>query len=345
MKITTIGLDLAKSVFQIHAVDEEGMTVLVKRLRRKQMLPFFTKLSSCLIGIEACGSAHYWARTLVALGHEVKLMPPAYVKAYVKRGKNDAADAEAICEAVRRPTMRFVPIKSIEQQSILMVHRTRSLIVRQRTMAANALRAHLAEFGRVANPGIRNLQKLVRQIFEEKDGDAGLPEMAQMALKTLVRRLFELEEEIQALNRKLLEWHRENEASRRLAAIPGVGVITATAMVATVSDPGQFRSGRQFAAWLGLVPKQNSSGDKVRLGGISKQGDRYLRRLLVVGATAVIRHCKNKETPLAFWLNNLLEKKPVRVVSVALANKTARIVWALLLRGEKYRIQPPAAQG
>ncbi len=180
MKITTIGLDLAKSVFQIHAVDEEGLTVLVKRLRRKQVLPFFTRLSSCLIGIEACGSAHYWARTLVELGHEVKLMPPAYVKAYVKRGKNDAADAEAICEAVQRPSMRFVPIKTIEQQSILMVHRTRSLVVRQRTMASNALRAHLAEFGRVANPGVRNLLKLVRDIFEEKDGDAGLPEMAQI---------------------------------------------------------------------------------------------------------------------------------------------------------------------
>lgn len=345
MKITTIGLDLAKSVFQVHGVDEEGVTVLVKRLHRKQMLPFFTKLSSCLIGIEACGSAHYWARTLVALGHEVKLMPPAYVKAYVKRGKNDAVDAEAICEAVRRPTMRFVPVKTVEQQSILMVHRTRSLVVRQRTMAANALRAHLAELGLVANPGVRNLVKLVQRVFEEKDGDAGLPELAHVALGTLVRRLFELEEEILALDRTLLEWHRQSEVSRRLAAIPGVGIITATAMVATVSDPGQFRSGRQFAAWLGLVPKQNSSGDKIRLGGISKQGDRYLRRLLVVGATAVIRHCRNKETPLAFWLNNLLEKKPVRVVSVALANKTARIIWALLLRGGTYRINLPAVQG
>ncbi len=344
MKITTIGLDLAKSVFQVHGVDDEGTAVLIKRLHRKQMLPFFTRLSSCLIGIEACGSAHYWARTLVGLGHEVKLMPPAYVKAYVKRGKNDAADAEAICEAVRRPTMRFVPIKTVEQQSILMVHRTRSLVVRQRTMAANALRAHLAELGLVANPGVRNLVKLVKRVFEEKEDDTGLPELAHVALKTLVRRLFELEEEIQALDRTLLEWHRQSEASRRLAAIPGVGIITATAMVATVSDPGQFRSGRQFAAWLGLVPKQNSSGEKIRLSGISKQGDRYLRRLLVVGATAVIHHCRNKQTPLANWLNSLLEKKPVRVVSVALANKTARIVWALLLRGGTYRINPPINQ-
>lgn len=343
MKITTIGLDLAKSVFQVHGVDEEGETVLVKRLHRKQMLPFFTRLSPCLIGIEACGTAHYWARTLAGLGHEIKLMPPSYVKAYVKRGKNDAADAQAICEAVGRPTMRFVPVKTVEQQSILMVHRTRSLVVRQRTMAANALRAHLAELGMVTNPGVRNLVKLVRQVFEEPDDDGTLPELAKTALKTLVRRLFELEEEIQGLDRTLLEWHRGNEASRRLAAIPGIGVITATAIVATVSDPDQFRSARQFAAWLGLVPRQNSSGDKVRLGGISKQGDRYLRRLLVVGATAVIRHCRTKETPLANWLKNLLEKKPVRVVSVALANKTARVVWAVLTRGDPYRLYPSPA--
>lgn len=263
-------------------------------------------------------------------------MPPAYVRAYVKRGKNDAADAEAICEAVRRPTMRFVPVKTPEQQSILMVHRTRALVVRQRTMAANALRAHLAEFGMVCNPGVRNLVKLTRAIFAESDPQHILPEMVQMAMATLVRRLLELEDELQKLDRVLHKWHRQNEASQRLAAIPGIGVITATAIVATVSDPGQFRSGRQFAAWLGLVPKQKSSGERQRLGGISKQGDRYLRRLLVVGATAVIRHCRNKETPMAHWLNALLEKKPVRLVSVALANKTARIAWALLTRGQRF---------
>ncbi len=336
MKITTIGLDIAKSIFQIHAIDENGTTILVKRLRRKQMLPFFSKLPSCLIGIEACATAHHWARTLAALGHEVKLMPPAYVKAYVKRGKNDAVDAEAICEAVGRPTMRFVPVKTPEQQSILMVHRVRSLVVRQRTMAANALRAHLAEFGLVANLGVRNIMKLARSVFDESDVDMALPELVQKALGVLVRRLIELEEELQGLDETLREWHMDSEASRRLTAIPGIGVITATALVAAVSDPGQFRSGRQFAAWLGLVPTQYSSGEKQRLGGISKQGDRYIRRLLVVGATAVIRHSRNKQTPNMLWLHSMLERKPVRVVSVALANKTARIAWALLTRNETY---------
>jgi len=336
MKVTTIGLDIAKSVFQVHGIDETGAVVLTRRFTRRKIVPFFAKLPSCLIGIEACATAHHWARELAALGHEVKLMPPAYVKAYVKRGKNDAADAEAICEAVTRPTMRFVPVKSPEQQGILMVHRTRSLVVRQRTMAANAMRAHLAEFGLVANPGVRNLLKLVARVFDAQNPEPGVPEMARTALSVLDRRLAELEEELQALDRTLLGWHRQNAASLRLAAIPGIGVITATAIVATVSDPGAFRSGRQFAAWLGLVPKQNSSGDKLRLGGISKQGDRYLRRLLVVGATAVIRHSKNKNTPLADWLRGLLEKKPVRLVSVALANKTARIAWALLVHDRTY---------
>lgn len=336
MKVTTIGLDLAKSVLQVHGIADDGTVVVVKRLLRKQVIGFFSRLPSCLIGMEACATAHHWARALAAFGHEVKLMPPAYVKAYVKRGKNDAADAEAICEAVQRPTMRFVPVKTPEQQSILMVHRTRSLVVRQRTMAANALRAHLAEFGRVCNPGVRNLIKLARTVFDERDAQRMLPEMAQVALATLVRRLLELEDELRKLDRVLHEWHRQNEASRRLAAVPGIGVITATAIVATVSDPGQFRSGRQFAAWLGLVPKQNSSGDRQRLGGISKQGDRYLRRLLVVGATAVIRHNRGKETPAAHWLQSLLDKKPVRLVSVALANKTARIAWALLARGQQF---------
>lgn len=263
---------LIEKRFQVHGVDEDGVPVLMKRLRRKQMEPFFAKLPSCLIGIEACATAHHWARVLVGFGHEVKLMPPAYVKAYVKRGKNDAADAEAICEAIRRPTMRFVPIKSPDQQSILMIHRARSLVVRQRTMAANALRSHLAEFGRVANPGIRNILKLARSVFDETEEDRKLPELARTALAVLVRRLIELEEERQTLDQALLAWHKETEASRKLATVPGIGVVTATAIAATVSDPQQFRSGRQFAAWLGLVPQQHSSGSKVRLGGISKQG-------------------------------------------------------------------------
>jgi transposase len=342
MKITTIGLDLSRSVFQVHGVNENGAPVLTKRLRREQMEPFFAKPPSCPIGIEARGTAHRWARVLVRLGHEVKLMPPAHVKAYVKRGKTDAADAEAICEAVGRPTMRFVPIKSPEQQSILqqsilMVHRARSLVARQRTMAANALRARLAEFGRVANPGVRNLLKLVRSVFDETEENRMPPELARAALAVLVRRLVELEEELQTLDQTLLAWHKENEASRRLAAVPGIGIVTATAIAATIDDPERFRSGRRFAAWLGLVPKSHSSGNKIRLGGISKQGNRYLRRLLVVGATAVIRHCRDKDTPMAAWLGELLANKPARVASVALANKLARIAWALLSRQDVYR--------
>lgn len=334
MKITTIGLDLAKSVFQAHGVDETGKTVLMKRLHRKQMLPFFSTLPPCLIGVEACATAHHWARTLSAMGHEVKLMPPSYVKGYVKRGKSDALDAAAICEAVQRPSMRFVPVKTVEQQAILVAHRTRSLLVRQRTMAANALRAHLAEFGRVANPGIANLAKLAEKALTDPDR---LPAYARKALEILIRRLIELSEEIGALDRELAAWHAGNEASQRLAAIPGIGVVTATALAATVTDPGQFRSARQFAAWLGLTPQQLSTGGKTRLGGISKQGDRYLRRLLVVGATAVMRHAKDKATRLADWLRELLAKKPFRLVSVALANKLARIAWAVLTSGEIYR--------
>jgi len=265
MNITTIGLDLAKSVFQAHGVDEAGRTVLVKKLHRKQMLPFFSKLPPCLIGIEACATAHHWARTLSAMGHKVRLMPPSYVK----RGKSDALDAEAIYEAVQRPSMRFVPVKTVEQQSILMAHRTRSLLVRQRTMAANALRAHLAELGMVANPGFANLAKLAEKAFAEADG---LPDYARRALEILIRRLEDLTAEIAALDRELQAWHAGNEASRRLAAIPGIGVITATAIAATVTDPGQSRSGRQFAAWLGLTPQQQSTGGRERLGRISKTG-------------------------------------------------------------------------
>jgi transposase len=334
MTIATIGLDLAKSVFQAHGADENGDTVLVKRLHRKQVLPFFSKLSPCLIGMEACGTGHYWARTLAAMGHEVRLIPPSYVKAYVKRGKSDALDAEAICEAVQRRTMRFVPVKTVEQQAILMTHRVRSLLVRQRTMLANAMRAHLAELGFVANPGIANLAKLAEQALADKNA---LPSYARIALEILIRQIMTISGEIGVLDQQLIVWHAENEASRRLAAIPGLGVITATAVAATVIDPYQFRSGRQFAAWLGLTPQQHSTGGKTRLGGISKQGDRYLRRLLVVGATAVIRHIKDKPTPMADWIRKLMEKKPFRLVSVALANKLARIAWVVLTRKEAYR--------
>jgi transposase len=333
-------LDLAKSVFQAHGVDETGGTVLVKKLHRKQMLPFFSKLPPCLIGVEACGTAHYWARTLAAMGHEVRLIPPSYVKAYVKRGKSDALDAEAICEAVQRPTMRFVPTKTVEQQGILMAHRARSLLVRQRTMAANALRAHLAEFGLIANPGLGHLATLAEQALSDRDA---LPPYARTALETLIRQIVALTGEIATLDQQIASWHAENEASRRLATIPGLGIITATAIAATVTDPDQFNSGRQFAAWLGLTPQQHSTGGKTQLGGISKQGDRYLRRLLVIGATAVMRHTKDKTTPMANWIRKLMEKKPFRVVSVALANKLARIAWVVLTRKEAYRPYAPVA--
>lgn len=298
------------------------------------MIPFFSKLPPCLIGVEACGTAHYWARTLMTMGHEVRLIPPSYVKAYVKRGKSDALDAEAICEAVQRPTMRFVPVKTIEQQSILMIHRARSLLVRQRTMVANALRAHLAELGLVANPGIANLATLAHQALSA-EGD--LPPYARATLEILIRQILAFNDEISRLDQQLRAWHTENEASRRLAAIPGLGIVTATAVAATVTDPDQFRSARQFAAWLGLTPQQHSTGGKTKLGGISKQRDRYLRRLLVVGATAVIRHTKDKSTPMANWIRRLLEKKPFKLVSVALANKLARIAWVILTRNEAYR--------
>lgn len=337
MTITTIGLDLAKSVFQAHGVDGSGAPVLVKKLHRKQMLPFFSKLPPCLIGVEACGTAHYWARTLVAMGHDVRIIPPSYVKAYVKRGKSDALDAEAICEAVQRPTMRFVPTKTVEQQGILMAHRAQSLLVRQRTMAANALRAHLAEFGFVANSGLGHLATLAEQVLSDR---AALPPYACTALEMLMRQIAALTDETAMLDRQIANWHAENEASRRLAAIPGLG---ATAIAATVTDPNQFNSGRQFAAWLGLTPQQNSTGGKTQLGGISKQGDRYLRRLLVIGATAVMRHTKDKTTPMANWIRMLMEKKPFRVVSVALANKLARIAWVVLTRKETYRPYAPAA--
>ena len=331
--ITTIGLDLAKSVFQVHAVDAMGSVVMRKRLRRGQVLAFFAEIPPCLIGLEACATAHYWARELIALGHEARLMPPNYVKAYVKRNKHDVADAEAICEAVRRPSMRFVPIKTAEQQSALMMHRARDLLVRQRTMLVNALRGHLAEFGLIEAQGLHKVAKLIAIVTDENDGR--VPYIARQVLQVMINHIEDIQVRIVGLEKQLLAWHKSNPVSQRLATIPGIGPIIATAIAATVADPNTFRSGREFAAWLGLVPRQNSTGGKARLGGISKRGDSYLRRLLVNSANTVLLCSKQAKTDP--WLTSLLTRKPRLVAAVALANKTARLVWALMSRQDTYR--------
>jgi transposase len=340
MQITTIGLDIAKRVFQAHGVDAAGRAVLRRRLGRTEVLDFFRALPPCLVGIEACGTAHHWAREIRALGHEVRLIPAVYVKPYVKRGKTDAADAEAICEAVTRPTMRFVPVKTSEQQALLVLHRTRDLLVRQRTALVNALRGHLAEFGIVAPQGMSRVADLLAVLLGEDE--ATLPPLARQALRGLAAELEALGKRVEEIEAAILVWHKESDASRRLAAIPGIGPITASAIVATVGDVSNFASARHFAAWIGLVPKQNSTGGKPRQGGISKAGDRYLRRLLVLGATAVIRHTRIKARE--GWLAELIERRPTMVAAVAQANKTARIVWALLARGESYRPQQGSPQ-
>jgi transposase len=338
-EVTTIGLDLAKHVFQVHGVDAEGATVLRKQLRRAQVLAFFSRLPHCLVGLEACATAHYWARELGALGHEVRLMPAQYVKAYIKRNKHDAADAEAICEAVGRPTMRFVPVKTAEQQASQLLHRGREQLVRQRTMLVNALRAHLAEFGMVAAQGLRNVGELIAIIRD--DGDRRLPAVARQVLQVLANQIEQIEAAVAALERQLLAWHKTNAVSQRLATIPGIGPIIATAIASTVADPNVFRSGREFAAWLGLVPRQNSTGGKIRLGGITKRGNRYLRRLLINGASAnLLRSRATKADP---WVIGLRRRRPPLVVAVALANKTARIAWAVMLRQNEYQPRAVAA--
>jgi transposase len=334
MHITTIGLDLAKHWFQIHGIDAAGKVVVRRRLHRTEVVEFFRRQGPCLVGMEACATAHHWARELIALGHEVKLMPPAYVKAYVKRNKNDAADAEAICEAVTRPSMRFVPVKDVDQQSVLMMHRARNLLVRQRTMLVNALRAHLAEFGIIAPQGLRHVERLAGAI--EEDSPA-LPELARSILRLVVAQLSDTQAKVRQIEAKLAKGHRSNRVSKLLATVPGVGIMGASAIAATVSDPNLFRSGREFAAWLGMTPRQNSSGGKERLGRTSKRGDKYIRCLLVAGAVAVLRHARTRATKDAEWVRALLARKPAKVVAVALANRTARIVWAVMKRGAAYR--------
>ena len=333
--ITTIGLDLAKSVFQVHGIDAGGQVVIRRQLKRRYVLAFFQKLPPCLIGIEACASSHYWSRELQALGHTVRLMPPAYVKPYVKRQKNDAADAEAICEAVTRPNMRFVATKTPEQQSGLVLHRTRHLFIRQQTAVINAIRAHLAEFGIVAPIGRNGIEELLRIVADP--ADLRIPEIARACLTALGAQLRMFKEQILEFDRMIRTWHRSSEMSMRLDDCPGVGPALATALVATVADPRAFRSGRNFSAWIGIVPKQHSSGGKERLGSISKQGNRYLRGLFVAGALAVIRYAKIHGTKHRPWLTALLARRHTKVAAVALANKIARMAWAMMIKGERYK--------
>jgi len=339
-EVITIGVDLAKNVFQIHGVDAEGGVVFRRQLRRGQMLPFFKKQPACLVGMEACATSHHWGREIESLGHRVRLMPPSYVKPYVKRNKNDMADAEAICEAVRRPTMRFVEIKTPQQQSVLMLHRTRHLFVRQRTTLINALRAHLAEFGIVAGVGRNGLERLLNVI--EDGGDDRVPPTARECLLALRDQLEMVKGQILDADRRILAWHRSSEVSQRLDDIPGIGPLIATALVASVPDPHAFKSGRDLAAWIGLVPRQNSTGGKDRLGHISKAGNRYLRMQLVVGALSVIRRAQQVGYTRRPWLTKLLQRRSTKVAAIALANKNARTAWAMMAHGTYY--QEPVSQ-
>jgi transposase len=325
--ISTIGLDIAKSVFQLHGVDAAGQVVIRRQLRRRHVLAFFQKLPPCLVGIEACASSHHWSRELQSLGHAVRLMPPAYVKPYVKRQKNDITDAEAICEAVTRPNMRFVPTKTVEQQSCLMLHRVRHLFIRQQTAVINSIRAYLAEFGIVAPVGRRGVEQLLEVVADT--ADCRLPEVGRACLAALGSQLRALKAQILEFDRRIIAWHRSSTTSKRLDAIPGVGPALATALVASIADPKAFRSGRDFSAWVGLVPKQNSSGGKDKLGSISKQGGRYLRSLFTAGALAVIRYAKIHGTGHRPWLTRLLARRPTKVAAriephVTVFDKSAR---------------------
>ena len=335
MQIATIGLDIAKSSFQVHGADACGKVVLRKRLRRGRLLEFFANLPRCRVGMEACGGAHYWARELTKLGHEVRLMPPQYVKPYVKTNKHDAADAEGCCEAVRRPTMRFVPVKNEMQQALLMLHRIRDRLIAERTGTINAIRGHMAEFGVVAARRGLGMQELLA-IISDVD-DARLPSLARELLVLQVEHLRVIEARLAELDGRLLRQARDDEAARRLTEIPGIGPVIATAMVATVVDARLFGSGRSFAAWLGLTPRQHATGGRERLLGISKRGDGYLRRQLMHGARSLVRVAAGREHPPWAWINGLCGRRPFNVVVAAVANKLARMIWAMLSRGETYR--------
>ncbi|MGZ5178782.1 MAG: IS110 family RNA-guided transposase [Burkholderiales bacterium] len=331
--IQVVGLDIAKSVFQLHGIDESGATVLQKRLTRARLLPFFEKLPSCLVGIEACATSHFWARELTKLGHDVKLMPAQYVKPYVKRQKNDMADAEAIAEAVTRPSMRFVAPKSPEQQSAMMLHKVRHMLNRQLVMLTNAFRAHMAEFGIVAPVGRGGIDRLL--VVIENETDARIPAEARSCLQMLVAQLRLIKLQILENDRRVMALARSTELGRRLMEVPGIGPLVASALVACVPDPAIFRCGRNMAAWLGLVPSQNSSGGKERLGSVTKAGNRYLRQMLFAGAMAVIRRAM--QGTRRSWLSRLLERRKPKVAAMALANKNARIAWAMMMSGERYR--------
>jgi transposase len=339
-KPVTIGLDIAKNVFQVHAVDASGR-VRRWRLSRAKVLEFFAGIERCRVGMEARATAHHWGRELAALGHDVRLMPPAYVKPYVKRGKTDAIDAEACCEAVGRPTMRFVPIKRLEDQAVLALHKVRDLLIKSRTMLINALRGHLAEFGLVAPKGREALPKLLAALAAA--GEDRVPRLARLATAALERQIAALDRRILLVERAILAWHNGNELSKLAATAAGVGPITASAVVASVGgDMTRFRSGRHFAAWLGAVPRQTGTGGKVTLGPVSKMGNRYLRRLLVLGATSLLRQARDPKTQQMAWLNGVLDRRPARVAALAQANKTARILWAVLTTGVAYEPQPLA---
>ena len=343
VKITSVGIDLAKNVIQVHGVDERGNAVLKKQLRRDQVAPFFANLPPCLIGMEACASAHHWARKLQSFGHSVKLMAPQFVKPYVKTNKNDVADAEAICEAMSRPNMRFVPIKNGEQQAVLSLHRARQGFVKARTAQANQIRGLLAEYGIVIPQGIGHIAKRLPEILE--DGENDLPGAFRQLLDRLGDHLKELDRQVGELEVQIQRWHREHAASKKLAQIPGIGPITASALVASIGDAKSFENGRQLAAWLGLVPRQHSSGGKQVLLGISKRGDTYLRTLLIHGARAVIRVVERKAGYADSWLARLMGRRNKNVAAAALANKNARTVWALLAHGRDYQAdyEPAAA--
>lgn len=335
MKITTVGIDLAKNVFQVHAVDEHGKVALRKQLRRDQVTKFFVNLPACLIGMEACGSAHHWARTLQGFGHTVRLMSPQFVKPYVKSNKNDAADAEAICEAVTRPNMRFVPVKSVEQQAVLSLHRARQGFVIARTAQANQIRSLLGEFGLVIPKGICHVAKQVPQLLE--DASSQLPGAFRQLIVRLTEHLKELDKLVDDFEDQIKAWHRSSELSLKLEKIPGIGPLGASALVASIADANSFDNGRQLSAWLGLVPRQHSSGGRPTLLGISKRGDVYLRTLLIHGARSAIVAAQRKTVNTNVWLASLLNRRHPNVAAVALANKNVRTVWALLAHGREFQ--------